>query len=71
MQFENLKAIIDFAIEKEKEAALFYESLSEEESMAGSRKMFKEFAQEEQKHQQLLENIEKKGGLKKSGRLYL
>jgi len=61
MQFENLNAVIDFAIEKEKEAALFYESVSEEESMAGSRKMFKEFAEEEKKHQVLLENIDKKG----------
>ena len=61
MQFENLKAIIDFAIEKEKEAASFYEAVSEEEAMAGSKEMFKEFAQEEKKHQKLLENIGKEG----------
>jgi hypothetical protein len=61
MKFENLQAIIDFAIEKEKEAVLFYESISEEESMAGSRQMFKGFAKEEEKHRTLLENIGKKG----------
>jgi rubrerythrin len=61
MQFENLKAIIDFAIEKEKEAAEFYESIAKEESAAGSKNMYKEFALEEKKHQTLLENIDKKG----------
>jgi rubrerythrin len=61
MQFENLKAIIDFAIEKEKEAAEFYESIAREESAAGSKNMYKEFAFEEKKHQTLLENIDKKG----------
>ncbi len=60
MQFENLKAIIEFAIEKEKEAVMFYEMVSEEESMAGAREMMKEFAQEEKKHQSLLENIGEK-----------
>jgi len=60
MRFENLKAIIEFAIEKEKEAVMFYEMISEEESMAGAREMMKEFAQEEKKHQSLLENIDAK-----------
>ena len=61
MQFENLDDIIDFAIEKEKEAAQFYEMVSEEESMLGSRQMLAEFAGEEKKHQAMLENIKSKG----------
>ncbi len=57
MVFENLEAIIDFALEKEKEAAEFYENLSQEEAFSGSSKMFKEFAQEERKHEKMLENF--------------
>jgi rubrerythrin len=59
MNFENLKQVIDFAIEKEKEAAEFYDSLSKEESMSGSKEMFAEFAQEERKHQAMLEKLGK------------
>ncbi len=58
MEFESLQNIIDFAIEKEKEAAEFYTQLSEDESMSGSKQMFKEFAQEEKKHQTMLENMD-------------
>jgi rubrerythrin len=61
MSFENLKAIIDFAIEKEKEAADFYEEVSKEESMLGAREMLMEFSGEERKHQALLEKMQTKG----------
>ena len=61
MQFENLKAIIDFAIEREKEAAEFYDDVSEKEFFAGSREMLKEFAAEERKHQAMLEKFLKEG----------
>jgi rubrerythrin len=61
MSFEDLKAIIDFAIEKEKEAADFYEEVSKEESMLGAREMLMEFSGEERKHQALLENMLNKG----------
>jgi rubrerythrin len=61
MKFTSLKEIIDFAVEKEKEAQHFYETVSEEESMAGSKEMLIEFAKEEQKHLTLLENMGKKG----------
>ncbi|MEE8430830.1 MAG: ferritin family protein [Candidatus Desulfatibia sp.] len=57
MQFENLEAIIDFAVEKEKEAAEFYDGISEKEPFAGSKEMLKEFAAEERKHQALLEKF--------------
>jgi rubrerythrin len=61
MKFENLDAIVDFAIEKEIEAAEFYSGLSEEEAFSGSSKMFAEFANEERKHQKLLEDFKTKG----------
>ena len=58
MGFVNFQAIIDFAIEKEKEAAAFYEVASEMAKLAGAREMLKEFAAQERKHQSMLENIE-------------
>ena len=65
MKFENLEAIVDFAIEKEQEAADFYSNLSQQESFAGSSKMFEEFAVEERKHQKLLEEFKTKGVTKR------
>jgi len=61
MEFKDLNAIIDFAIEKEKEAADFYDTVSSEEGMSGKKKMFKEFAAEERKHQRLLEKFKVEG----------
>ena len=61
MQFENLDAIVDFAIEKEKEAAEFYTDISREEIFSGARKMFEEFSAEERKHERLLESFKKAG----------
>ncbi|UCE52161.1 MAG: ferritin family protein [Desulfobacterales bacterium] len=61
MKFENLDAIVDFAIEKEIEAAEFYSDLSKEEAFSGSSKMFAEFANEERKHQKLLEDFKTEG----------
>ena len=61
MKFENLKAIVDFAIEKEIEAAEFYTDLSRKENFSGSSKMFEEFAAEERKHQKLLEDFKTQG----------
>ena len=57
MEFKEFQDIIDFAVEKEKEAVSFYEEAAEVQTMAGPRKMFKEFAAEEQKHVRMLENI--------------
>ena len=61
MEFENLAAILDFAIEKEIEAAEFYTKISEEEAFSGAGKMFEEFAREERKHQQMLHDFKTKG----------
>jgi rubrerythrin len=61
MKFESLQAIVDFAIEKEIEAAEFYSSLSKEESSSGSGQMFEEFAAEERKHEKMLQEFKRKG----------
>jgi rubrerythrin len=63
MEFNNLTEIIDFAIAKEVEAEQFYLSISEQESFAGKKEMFLEYAEEEKKHQVMLENLKagKKG----------
>ena len=61
MKFENLETILGFAIEKEIEAVEFYTNLGKEEAFSGSSKMFEEFAQEEGKHQKMLEEFRTKG----------
>ena len=61
MEFKSIQDILDFAIGKEKEAADFYTKASKEESMSGATDMLKEFAQEERKHQTLLEEFKEKG----------
>lgn len=62
MEFENLEAIVNFAIEKEREAAEFYQKISDdEEDFAGSKQMFAEFATEEQKHEKILLEFKTEG----------
>ena len=61
MEFENLDAILDFAIEKEIEAADFYEGLKNEDAFSGTGEMFAEFSQEERKHQKMLEEFKVQG----------
>jgi rubrerythrin len=65
MDFKDLEALVKFAIEKEKEAADFYESNSESEMMSGKKQMLKEFAAEERKHQKMLEDFKATGVAKK------
>ena len=57
MGFDTLEEIIDFAIEREKEAEKFYEDAAREESMSGAIEMLNELAEEEQVH------LEKLAGL--------
>lgn len=57
MDFTSLEDIINYAIEKEKEAVAFYEEASEQESYSGAKKTFQEFADEERKHQALFEGF--------------
>ena len=57
MDFNHLDEIIDFAIAREVEAEEFYKSVAEQESFAGKKEMFLEFAAEEKKHQALLGDL--------------
>ena len=59
MNFKSIDEILDFAIDKEKEAVTFYNDLSKKESIVALAKTFKELAQEEAKHVKLLTNISK------------
>jgi len=59
MQFESFEAIMEYAVGKEKEAADFYQELSEQEKFSGARETFEGFAREERKHQDMLENFSK------------
>lgn len=66
MQFENLEAIIDFAIGKEEAAVEFYNDASAEASMSGVKKMLLEFADEERRHARMLRELKNKGVVKGS-----
>ena len=57
MDFNNLIAIIDFAISQELEAADFYRRVGEKEVQDGKKNLFLQFADEEDKHRRLLENL--------------
>ena len=57
MSFQSIEEIINFAIENEKEAAAFYTDLSERETVSSTKKTFIEFADQERKHQKMLEDF--------------
>jgi len=61
MQFGSIDQILDFAIQKEQEAADFYLKASQMESFSGSREMLVEFSNEEIKHRRILEELKTKG----------
>jgi len=65
MNFKSFEELIQFAIEKEKEAILFYENASTQEPYSGGKETFLEFAMEEKKHKALLDGFLK--GDKKLG----
>jgi rubrerythrin len=57
MNFNSVDEIIAYAIEKEKEAVNFYTEISQNESLEGVKQTFVGFAEEEQKHVRLLEDL--------------
>jgi rubrerythrin len=57
MDFDNLSAIIDFAISQEQEAADFYRMVGAKEAREGTRDLFLQFAEQEDGHRRLLENL--------------
>jgi rubrerythrin len=60
MYFKTFDEIMEYAINKEKEAEKFYQEASKKESYSGTRELFKEFALEERGHVKMLENLSKK-----------
>ena len=57
MNFNSFEEILDFAIEREKQAVNFYQKLANKETFTASRQVLLEFAGEESKHQKLLEDF--------------
>ena len=57
MQFQSFEEIMSYALDKEKEAAAFYEEASKQEKFSGAKETFQSFAKEEKKHQHMLENF--------------
>ena len=64
MEHESFEKVIQFALEKEKEAVAFYQTCSEKSERAGMKQAFLDMAKEEKKHVRLLTNF-KPGDLKK------
>lgn len=57
MPFETFEEIMEYAINKEKEAAEFYENASKQEAFSGAKELFESFAVEERGHQRMLKNF--------------
>ena len=58
MNFESIEEILQFAIEKEEEAAAFYTDVAAQEPFSGAKETFLDFAKEEKKHAALLRDFE-------------
>lgn len=59
MNFGSVDEILQFAIDKEKEAVTFYTDLSKKESISSLKETFRELAQEEAKHVKMLTSLSK------------
>ena len=59
MSFTSFEEIVHFAMDKEKEAVDFYTGLANNTVFSGARETLEGFAEEEQKHYDMLENLEK------------
>ncbi|MFP3929090.1 MAG: ferritin family protein [Desulfobacteraceae bacterium] len=57
MSFQSIEEIVHFAIDKEREAIAFYEAASKQEEYSGAKNLFEEFADEERKHEALLQGL--------------
>ena len=60
MEEKDFKELITFAIRKEAEACNLYKTYSQLTKTPGMKTMFEELAQEEQRHREILEGVEKK-----------
>ncbi|MBU0995083.1 MAG: ferritin family protein [Proteobacteria bacterium] len=59
MKFESVKDIINYAMDKEKEAAEFYDKAKDDKNYEALNDMLSDFAKEEVKHYEMLRNIGK------------
>jgi len=57
MEFTSINNIIDYAIDKEIEAADFYAEAAKNIRLEGAKKVLEEYASEERKHQEILQDL--------------
>ncbi|MFH2133246.1 MAG: ferritin family protein [bacterium] len=57
MEFTSINSILDFAIEKEIEAAEFYQTAAENENLKALAKELRGYAEEERKHEKMLVDL--------------
>jgi len=57
MEFSTIDDIVDFAIQKEIEAAEFYQTAAANEEIRGISANLREYAEEERKHEKMLVNL--------------
>jgi rubrerythrin len=57
MEFGSIDDVVKFAIEKEHEAATFYRKAADSEALQVSKNVFVDFAEEEEKHEQMLKEF--------------
>ncbi len=57
MEFKTIDDIVVFAIQKEIEAADFYQTAAENEDVKGTAAVLIEYAEEERKHEKMLTNL--------------
>ena len=57
MNFKSVDEILEFAIDREKEAVQFYESLAQEAPSEALKQTFIDFSKEEEKHAALISDI--------------
>ena len=61
--WEEVNVILDFAIKNEEEAAQFYTDLAKTMDSPAMRKVFEDFAREEQGHKAKLMGVKQEGGM--------
>ena len=63
-QWNSADEVLDFAIQNEEEAVVFYRDLAAKADSSSTRKVFEEFALEEEGHKAKLLGVKSSGGMK-------
>jgi len=58
MEFTSIDNIVQFAIDKEIEAAEFYEEAAQNIKLVGAKNVLNDYAREERKHEQILKDLQ-------------